>query len=79
MTGVTPYDKFIRVYGKSEIIFEENSTGNEMYLVCSGRVKLYTERAGGRKTVLTIMETLCQRIREAAIILAQAKAKTVRR
>jgi len=36
------YEKFIKVYRKSEVIFEENSSGNEMYIVCSGRVKLYS-------------------------------------
>lgn len=122
------YEKFIKVYSKSEVIFEENSTGNEMFIVCSGRVKLYTELKTGRRTVLAIlkpgehfgemalidgsprsatavavqdntklvvldkakflylvsqqpefafamMETLSQRIREANVQLAQAKAK----
>ena len=129
--GVT-YEKFIKVYRKSEVIFEESSSGNEMYIVCSGRVKLYTEPKKGRRTVLAVlkpgehfgemtlingsprsatavamqdntklvvldkakfrylvqqqpefafamMETLCQRLREANLQLAQAKAKRQRR
>ena len=53
--GVT-YEKFIKAYGKSEIIFEENSIGNEMYIVSSGRVKLYTQPKTGRRTVLAILK-----------------------
>jgi CRP/FNR family cyclic AMP-dependent transcriptional regulator len=49
-------EKFIRVYKKSEIVFAENSTGYEMYIVCSGRVKLYTESQGGRRTVLAVLK-----------------------
>ena len=124
-------EKFTKVYRKSEVIFEENSSGNEMYIVCSGRVKLYSEPKRGRRTVLAvlkpgehfgemalidgsprsataialqdntklvvmdkakflylvsqqpefavaIMETLSQRIREANLQLAQAKAKRQR-
>jgi CRP/FNR family cyclic AMP-dependent transcriptional regulator len=49
-------NKFIKVYHKSEIIFGENNNGNEMYIVCSGRVKLYTESPGGRRTVLAVLK-----------------------
>jgi len=48
--------KFIRTYNKSEVVFAENSNGNEMYIVCSGRVKLYTESQGGRRTVLAVLK-----------------------
>ena len=53
--GVT-YEKFIKAYRKSEVIFEENSSGNEMYIVSSGRVKLYTQPKTGRRTVLAILK-----------------------
>ena len=53
--GVT-YEKFIKVYRKSEVIFEENSSGNEMYIVSSGRVKLYTQPKTGRRTILAILK-----------------------
>jgi CRP-like cAMP-binding protein len=48
--------KFIRTCNKSEIIFSENSNGNEMYIVCSGRIKLYTESQKGRRTVLAVLK-----------------------
>ena len=49
------YEKFIKVYRKSEVIFEENSSGNEMFIVYSGKVKLYTQPKTGRRTVLSIL------------------------
>jgi len=52
--GIT-YEKFIKVYRKSDVIFEENSSGNEMFIVYSGRVKLYTQPKTGRRTVLGIL------------------------
>jgi len=36
--------KFRQRYGKSEVIFEEGSTGSEMYLIHSGRVLLSVRR-----------------------------------
>lgn len=36
-------DKFTRDYVKSEVIFEENSLGKEMYIVYSGKVRLFTK------------------------------------
>ena len=35
-----PSDKSIKVYQKSDVIFEENSRGDEMYIMRSGKVKL---------------------------------------
>jgi CRP-like cAMP-binding protein len=35
---------FIRTYRKSEIIFEQGSTGSEMYLVHSGRVMISVKK-----------------------------------
>jgi CRP/FNR family cyclic AMP-dependent transcriptional regulator len=49
------YEKFIKVYRKSDVIFEENSSGNEMFIVYSGRVKLYTQPKTGRRTVLSVL------------------------
>jgi len=43
--------KFIRDYQDSEVIFEENSLGDEMYVISSGKVRLSTA-AGGREVVL---------------------------
>ncbi|MBW2096441.1 MAG: cyclic nucleotide-binding domain-containing protein [Deltaproteobacteria bacterium] len=46
--------EFIRVYKKSEVIFEENSFGNDMYVIHSGKVKL-TTKAPGSDLVLGIL------------------------
>ncbi len=47
-------NRFIKVYRKSDIIFEENSLGNEMYVVHSGKVRLSTT-APGREVVLATL------------------------
>jgi len=46
--------KFIRVYQDSEVVFDENSLGNEMYVISSGKVRLSTA-AGGREVVLATL------------------------
>jgi len=46
--------QFIKVYKKSEVIFEENSLGNDMYVIHSGKVKLST-KAPGSELVLGIL------------------------
>jgi CRP-like cAMP-binding protein len=56
MTEGMPEDRFVRVYRKSEIVFQEDSTGGEMYIVCSGRVKLCTRLGSAGETVLAILE-----------------------
>ena len=38
--GAAALPKFRQKYRKSEVIFEEGSTGSEMYLIHSGRVLL---------------------------------------
>ncbi len=42
-----PSDKGIKVYQKSDVIFEEDSRGDEMYIVRSGKVKLVLEGKRG--------------------------------
>jgi DNA-binding CsgD family transcriptional regulator/signal-transduction protein with cAMP-binding, CBS, and nucleotidyltransferase domain len=44
----------IREYHKSEVIFEEGSTGVEMYIVYSGKVRLSTKEPGREITLATI-------------------------
>ena len=36
-----PFEKFIRNYGKGEVIFEENADDKEMYIVYSGSVDIF--------------------------------------
>lgn len=54
MEEMTPSQKFIKLYQKSDIIFEENSLGNEMYVIHSGKVKLFT-KAPGKEVVLATL------------------------
>jgi CRP/FNR family transcriptional regulator, cyclic AMP receptor protein len=51
MTGVS---KFFRDYGKSDLIFEENSRGEEMYIIHTGTVKLTTRATGRTITLATL-------------------------
>lgn len=55
MDEAKPFVKFIRDYHKGEIIFEEGSPGQEMYVIASGAVKLTTMKQG-RETFLARMK-----------------------
>jgi len=44
----------IRAYRKNQIIFLEEETGNYMYLVLSGKVKVSKAGSGGKETILAI-------------------------
>jgi CRP/FNR family cyclic AMP-dependent transcriptional regulator len=44
----------IRVYRKNQIVFLEEETGNYMYLVLSGKVKVAKSSASGKETLLAI-------------------------
>lgn len=55
MVEIKPPSKFIKFYKKSEIIFEENSVGDDMYIICSGKVKL-TTRNKGRELLLDTLK-----------------------
>lgn len=46
MDEAKPFVKFIRTYRKGEIVFEEGSMGQEMYVISSGAVKLTTLKQG---------------------------------
>ena len=52
-TGALP--KFRQRYGKSEVIFEEGSTGSEMYLIHSGRVLLSVRRNQAKQVPLVVL------------------------
>jgi CRP-like cAMP-binding protein len=47
--------KFRQRYGKSEVIFEEGSTGSEMYLIHSGRVLLSVRRNQAKQVPLVVL------------------------
>ena len=46
--------KFIKVYAQSEVIFKEGDAGSEMYIVHSGKVKIYRDSEIGEVEVDTI-------------------------
>ena len=48
---------FITVFGRDEVVFEENSRGREMYVIHSGRVKISKSDEAGHETVLAILES----------------------
>jgi len=54
MGEISALTRFLRIYQKSGVIFEENSVGSEMYIINSGRVKLST-KAPGREVVLATL------------------------
>jgi len=43
----TTFEKFTRDYRKTKVIFEENNSGNEMYIVHSGKVRLFASGEAG--------------------------------
>jgi CRP/FNR family cyclic AMP-dependent transcriptional regulator len=47
---------FRRMYRKSEIIFEEGSTGSEMYLIHSGRVSLSVRQNEAERVPLVVLD-----------------------
>jgi CRP/FNR family transcriptional regulator, cyclic AMP receptor protein len=46
MPDKSPFTKFLRTYQESDIIFEGNSLGSEMYVIHSGKVRLTTKKMG---------------------------------
>jgi len=54
MAEMSPFTRFLKVFEKSEVIFEENSLGSEMYVIHSGKVKLST-KAPGKEVVLVTL------------------------
>jgi CRP/FNR family transcriptional regulator, cyclic AMP receptor protein len=44
----------LRAYNKNQVIFLEEETGNYMYLVLSGKVKVSKAGSGGKETILAI-------------------------
>jgi len=52
-------DRFIRTYQESEVVFQENSRGREMYFVHAGKVSLYKQQTAGQNILLATLETGC--------------------
>ncbi len=52
----TPFEKFRKDFIKSEVIFEKGSQGHEMYIVASGRVRLFTEDETGQRVTVAFVE-----------------------
>jgi CRP/FNR family transcriptional regulator, cyclic AMP receptor protein len=48
------FERYKRVYRKSQIIFEEGSAGTEMYIISSGTVKLVVNRNGREIALATL-------------------------
>ncbi len=46
--------EFVKTYKKSEVIFEENSPGNEMFVISSGKVRISSNESG-QKVDLTVL------------------------
>ena len=54
MKDIRAFRKFIKAYQKSEVIFEENAPGSEMYVIHSGKVRLATRKMGREVTLATL-------------------------
>jgi CRP-like cAMP-binding protein len=54
MDEISTLTRFLRIYQKSGVIFEENSLGNEMYVIHSGKVKLFTRALGSEVVLATL-------------------------
>lgn len=52
----TPFARFRRDFRKSDVIFEEGSQGNEMYIVHSGKVRLFTKDDTGQEVTVAVVE-----------------------
>lgn len=50
-----PLQRFLRSYGKSQVIFEEGSAADEMYLIHSGKVVITTRREDGDAVTLAVL------------------------
>jgi len=54
--NATTFERFTKEYQRTEVIFEENSFGNEMYIVHSGRVRLLARGSMGEKVTVSLIE-----------------------
>jgi len=61
------FKKFLKTYGKSEVIFEEGSFGSEMYVLRSGSVRIY-RTVDGKKVDLADMSKTGEFFGEMALV-----------
>jgi CRP-like cAMP-binding protein len=47
-----PFQRFLQLYAKNEVVFTEKSFGKEMFIVYSGKINMYKERQD-KKVLLT--------------------------
>ena len=50
-------EQFVKTYRKSKVVFKENSQGDEMHIILSGKVKIYKEKAPGQNVLLATLES----------------------
>ena len=51
----SPLPQFLKSYRKSEVIFEEGTTGSDMYLIHSGRVQLSVRKNDNKQVPLVVL------------------------
>jgi len=54
--GKLAKDSSVRLFPKKSILINEGDEGGSLYLILSGRVKVYTSDASGKELVITICE-----------------------
>jgi len=50
------FERFVKTHSKSEVIFQQNAKGKEMYVIYSGKVRLVLTTPDGREKVLGVLE-----------------------
>ena len=55
ISGTSSLGRFVNTYRKSEIVFEEGTTGNEMYLIHSGKVKLFLGKNMTKENTIAVL------------------------
>ena len=49
------FERFVRTYSKSDVLFQQNTRGREMYVIYSGKVKLLLQGEGQKETELATL------------------------
>ncbi|MDD5094259.1 MAG: cyclic nucleotide-binding domain-containing protein [Dehalococcoidia bacterium] len=51
-----PFERFLKIYRRFEVVFEEGTSGREMYLIHSGGVSLMVGKAGGNESKVAVLK-----------------------